>query len=102
MIEYDGKKYTLKYNMKRIEMIESVTEMPTFAEIKRTGGFLGITPLKAYIAYGIKEEGEDTFLKPKKGMEIAESIIESNGYHEVCAMVLEALERDCPFFFPEG
>lgn len=99
MIEYGGKNYVLKYNMKRIEMIESVTNMPTMADLRRTGGMLSLASLKAYIAYGIKEEGEDVFLKPKKGMEIAESIIESNGYPDVCATVLEALERDCPFFF---
>ena len=54
MIEYDGKNYVLKYNMKRIEMIESVTNMPTLAEIKRTGGMLGLLALKVYIAYAIK------------------------------------------------
>ena len=67
MIEYDGKNYVLKYNMKRIEMIESVTNMPTLAEIKRTGGMLGLLSLKTYIAYAIKEEGDDKFLPPKKG-----------------------------------
>lgn len=99
MIEYGGKNYVLKYNMKRIEMIESVTNMPTMADLRRTGGMLSLASLKAYIAYGIKEEGEDVFLKPKKGMEIAENLIESNGYTDVCTTVLEALERDCPFFF---
>ena len=102
MIEYDGKNYVLKYNMKRIEMIESVTNMPTLAEIKRTGGMLGLLALKVYIAYAIKREGEYKFLPPKKGMKIAESLIETNGYAEVCGLVLENLERDCPFFFQAG
>ncbi len=99
MIEYGGKKYVLKYNMKRIEMIESVTNMPTMADLRRTGGMLSLASLKAYIAYGIKEECSEVFLKPKKGMELAESMIESIGYTDVCTTVLEALERDCPFFF---
>lgn len=88
--------------MKRIEMIESVTDMPTMADLRRTGGMLSLASLKAYIAYGIKEEGADVFLKPKQGMELAENLIESNGYTDVCAIVLEALERDCPFFFQVG
>ena len=102
MIEYDGKNYVLKYNMKRIEMIESVTNMPTLAEIKRTEGMLSLLSLKAYVTYAIKEEGDEKFLPPKKGMEIAESLIESNGYVDVCGLVLECLERDCPFFFQAG
>lgn len=99
MITYGEKNYELKYNMKRIEMIEAATNMPTLADLKRTGGMLSLASLKAYIAYGIKEEGADTFLPPKKGMEIAENLIESNGYPEVCGTVIESLERDCPFFF---
>ncbi len=99
MFEYNGNSYVLKYNMKRIEMIESQTNMPTMAEIRRTGGMLGVASLKAYIAYAVKEEGSDAFLPPKKGIELAESLIESNGYADVCAMVLESIERDCPFFF---
>lgn len=102
MITYGGKNYVLKYNMKRIELIEGVTNMPTLADLQRTRGLLSLASLKTYVAYGIKEDGADTFLNPKKGMEIAESLIESNGYPDVCAIVLEALERDCPFFFREG
>lgn len=99
MITFEDKTYVLKYNMKRIELIEAATSMPTLADLKRTGGMLGLASLKAYIAYGIKEEGSDTFLPPKKGMELAEKLIESNGYADVCGTVVEALERDCPFFF---
>lgn len=102
MIEVNGKNYELKYNLKRIEMIEAVTGMPTLAEIRRTGGMLGIAALKAYFAYGLKEEGADIFVKPKEGMEICECLIETEDYQEICGMVLESMQRDCPFFFPQG
>ena len=99
MISHNGENYELKYNLKRIEMIEGVTNMPTLADIRRTGGMLSVATLKTYIAYGIKKEGADAFLAPKKGMEVAEALIESNGYANVCGLVMETLERDCPFFF---
>lgn len=102
MIEVNGKEYELKYNLKRIELIESVTGMPTMAELQRTRGMIGVTSLKAYFAYGLKEEGLDVFVAPKKGMEMCEQLIEAEGYMNVCGMVLEAMQRDCPFFFPEG
>lgn len=99
MFELDKKTYELKYNLKRIEMIEEATQMPTLAELRRTNGMLGITSLKTYIAFGLKEEGEEVFVKPKIGMEIAEKLIKQDGYAEVNAAVIEAIERDCPFFF---
>lgn len=102
MIEYNGKQYVLKYNLKRIEMIESVTNMPTMAEIQRTRGYLGVTTLKAYFAYALKEESSDVFVKPKEGMEICEALIQSEGYENVCALVLENMQRDIPFFFQAG
>lgn len=100
MIEYNDKKYVLKYNLKRIEMIEAVTNMPTLAEIQRTRGLFGVMQLKTYFAYALKEEGSDLFVKPKEGMDICEELIKSEGYENVCGLVLESMQRDVPFFFP--
>lgn len=99
MFEINGKNYVLKYNLKRVEMIENAVGMPTMADLSSHKGMLGLTALKTYFAYGLKEEGSDTFVAPKKGMEMAEALIENEGYLSVNGAVLEALDRDCPFFF---
>lgn len=99
MIKYEGKEYELKYNMQRIELIEAQTSMPTMAQISKTGGYFGINDLKLYIMYALKEKGADVFVMPKKAKHIAKNIIENGNYTDVCATVLEGLERDCPFFF---
>ena len=90
--------YELKFNMSRIEMIESQTSMPTLAQLRQTEGFLGISDLKAYLQFGLKKKGDDVFVMPKPAREIAEQLIERD-YQEACYLVLEALQRDCPFFF---
>lgn len=99
MFEINGKTYVLKYNLKRVEMIENAVGMPTMADLNSHKGMLGLTALKTYFSYGLKEEGADVFVAPKKGMEMAEALIENEGYMAVNGAVLEALERDCPFFF---
>lgn len=98
---YDGKEYELKYNLKRLEMIEGNTSLPTMAQISRTGGYFGISDLKVYISMGLKEKCADVFVMPRPAETIAEAIIEQD-YREACAAVLEALEHDCPFFFPKS
>lgn len=99
MFTHNGKEYEIKYNMQRIELIEAQTSMPTMAQISKTGGYFGLNDLKLYIMYALKEKGSDVFVMPKKAEQIAKDTIENGNYTDVCAMVLEGLERDCPFFF---
>lgn len=99
MFEINGKEYDLKYNMKRVELIENAIGMPMMAELSNHKGMFGLTALKTYFAYGLKEEGSDVFVKVKDGMKMAEDLIENEGYVNVNGAVLEALQRDCPFFF---
>lgn len=102
MFEIDQKTYTLKYNLKRVELIENTVGMPMMAEIASHKGMLGITALKSYFAYGLKEEGADVYVSPKAGMSMAEKLIETEGYIKVNGAVMEALEKDCPFFFQDA
>lgn len=97
-ITYNDKEYELKYNLKRIEMIESQTSMPTVAQIQKTLGYFGVKDLKIYLQMGLKEKGADAFVMPKPALEIAEALIKQD-YQNACGYVLDALERDCPFFF---
>lgn len=99
MFEINGKTYVLKYNLKRIEIIENAVGMPVMSDMYKNNGMLSLNALKTYFAYGLKEEDADAFVAPKKGMEMAEALIENEGYLAVNGAVLECLERDCPFFF---
>ena len=97
MFEFEEKQYELKYNLKRVEMIEDVTGVPTLATMQRTG--MRISHLKVYLGYGLKEAGSDAFVAPKKALDLAEQMIEEMGFASATSLVIETLQRDCPFFF---
>lgn len=97
MFEFEGKQYELKYNLKRVEMIEDVTGVPTLATMQRTG--MRISHLKVYLGYGLKEAGSDIFVVAKTALDLAEQIVEEMGFAAAMELVIEALQRDCPFFF---
>lgn len=99
MITINGEEYTLKYNINRIGLIENATGTPLMAEFAAYKGMLSIQHLQTYLAYGLKKEGSDVFVPLKTAMQMAENLILSEGYTTACGAVLEALERDCPFFF---
>lgn len=97
--EVNDKEYELKYNVKRVDMIEAVTKMPLMTTLTQNGGTLTRIDLVNYIAYGIKENGSDVFVSPKEGKELAEELIISEGYAKCLGMVLETIQEDCGFFF---
>lgn len=102
MFNFQNKEYELRFNMKRIEMIEAVTNMPTMASLSQSKGMLKLSDLKTYFGYALKENGSDVFVPVKTSLEIADEFIREKGYAKATELVLTALERDCPFFFQEN
>ena len=99
MFEFNGKEYDLKYNIKRVELIEAALNSSIMSSLAANKGYLSIQQIKTHFAFALKEAGSDVFVKPKEGQEIAEALIEGTGYEITTAQIIEALQRDCPFFF---
>lgn len=91
------KSYELAYNLKRIGMYEASNPslMLTFTQ---NGGMLTIPQMQALIAYGLRYEGGQ-WINPKTGLEVADTLIEQNGYAPMLNYIVEAVDRDCPFLF---
>lgn len=102
ILTYKGTRYKLKYGLKRIEMIEN-TLGKSMVSIMQSGS-MTITELTVTFAYGLIREDSYVFEPTKKAKEMAEKMLEAeNGaYLKMSDMVADALERDCPFFFPKG
>jgi|SRR5699024_5303831 len=98
MIEVNGKTYELKYNMRTIEQIEAVTKESLVASVRKTEGFLSIQELKIYFGFALFNDSGNR-VSPQQGMNIAETLIKSEGYMKVNQMVMGAIEKDCPFLF---
>lgn len=96
VFEIDGKSYDIAYNIKRIEMYENMFGS-IIASVSNSGAF-SVPQLRGLIGYGLRFEG-GSWVNPKHGMEMAYGLIEEYGYPELSSAVIEALERDCPFFF---
>lgn len=98
MFEIDGKTYELKYNMATIEKIENTTGASLVATIRKTEGLLSIGMLKVYFGMALFNE-EGNRMGQKQGMDIAQALIEQQGYMAVNEVVIVAIDRDCPFLF---
>ena len=98
MFEVDDKLYELKYTIRTIEAIENATGSSLVATIKKTEGLLSITTLKAYFAFALFNE-DGARVGQKQGAELAERLLESEGYMKLNEAVVVAIDRDCPFLF---
>lgn len=102
VLTYKDIRYKLKYGLKRIEMIEN-TLGKSMVSIMQSGS-MTITELTVTFAYGLIREDSYVFEPTKKAKEMAEELLEaeSGAYQKISDMIADALERDCPFFFPKG
>lgn len=93
----EGVSYIIGFNQKRIRLYEN-GHKPIMASFIQNGGAFSLSELQGLLAYGLRREG-GAYVNPRKGMEMAERLIDECGYVAVFERVTEALERDCGFLF---
>ena len=99
MLKVGEKEYELKYNLKRVESIENATGVPLMSALTSSRGMMSLNQLKTCFCYGLKETGSEGFVPLTSGQKVFENALEGFGYAGLVSEVIEALQRDCPFFF---
>ena len=99
MLEINGKIYEFKYTVGRIRMIEDTLGISLMETMVNSKGMLSISKICNFIAFGLKEKGKEGYVDFNEGMKIADELLEEKGYANITTTVIEAIQRDCPFFF---
>ena len=102
MIKIDGKEYELKYNLKRIRLIEEDTGKSAIEMLvgRNKSGLMMVSDMAAFFKYGVKEAGADAFLPPKQGEDLFEQYLIEAGWGDVSLAIQNQLQHDVPFMFP--
>ena len=95
--EVAGRTYAIKLTKKRLDLYEQ-RHKPVMASFIQNDGAFSAAELTAILAYGLCLEG-GAFVNPRRGMEMADRLVRTNGYLAVYEAVMEALQRDCGFLF---
>lgn len=97
------KEYTLKFNRKKIQQVESGLKISLMAEIQSTAGALSLTLLQTLFTVGLAEqtdeEGKYKQVHGKKAEEIYDDVLDTNGYQDLSAVVLQKVYDDMGFLF---
>lgn len=96
--EYKGRSYNLRYNMRRLQMAEQSTKSSVMETLTAHNSMMTIQELMIYFALGLCDT-EGNYIKPGKGLELAEKCIEKEGYLNLNMQVVDAIQRDCGFLF---
>lgn len=95
--EVNGRSFEIVLTKARLNLYEQ-RHTPIMASFIRNDGALSNAELTALLAYGLKLEG-GAYVNPRKGAEMAEKLIDANGYGAMFECVFGALQRDCGFLF---
>lgn len=98
IITVDEKKYTLKYNEQVIETIEMITGKSFMEILIDKKPVLSLADLKQYISNALYSE-EGGKIPQVQGAQIYKALLNSKGYMYLNMLVIETIQRDCPFFF---
>ena len=99
MIEYNGNKYNYKFTLPRVEKIEKAIGKPILSLLIENKGVISLENLKVLHENGLRTE-DDNFVGEKIAKEMFEEVLNQKGYAALLEELAEALQRDCPFFFP--
>ncbi len=99
MFTVDGVTYTLKYNTKKVETIETITKTSIVGEITKSNGILPIGALRQLFSFALVEESTNEVVKQSKAIEMFDKLIEENGLMTVNMAIIEKLRDDMGFMF---
>lgn len=103
MFQINEKDYELKFNMKRVELMEQrLGEGGVPRALLASDGMLSIAQCKTFFAFGLKEAGSDTFLAPAKATELFEQYLEEKGFTEAISRIYEEAQASLGFLFRVG
>ena len=100
-IEIQGDTYDFRFTDRRIDIIEKATGKPIVANFIQNGGVVSLADLRVMFIQGLKQE-DGPYIIQKTGEQAFKEVLEEYGYMALNGMIIEALERDCPFFFRES
>ena len=99
MFEYEGIQYKLYFTEGVIEAIETAIGSSLMNTLYKNNAMLPLKTLKTVFTMSVCEAATGKRPGQNTGMKIFEGVREQLGYLEMCGMIVQAFEHDCPFFF---
>lgn len=99
MFEVEGTVYTLKYNLKKLKTIETVTKTSVLGEVTKSNGIMPINVLEQLFSLALVEEATNEVVKQKEAVDMFEKVIENSGLVSVNMAIVEKLQDDLGFMF---
>lgn len=99
MFEYEGTEYKLYFTEGIIEAIETTIGESLMSALYKNNMMLPLRMLKNVFTMSLCEVATGKRPGQHTGMKIFEGVKEQLGYTDMCGMIAEAFEHDCPFFF---
>ena len=105
LFEVDGEPYTLRYNIKKMEQVESILGVSLISQMQQGTGMLPISTLRALFTVGLTHTADKSDLGAykkvtgKKATDLFDTLIHQNGYMDITQIVIGKFQEDMGFLF---
>lgn len=99
MFEVNGSTLDLRFNMKKIKTLENMYKTSLMAELSQNQGLLSFHLLEGLFTLGLYDVTEEKAVNGKKAQDIFEELLESEGYADLNAAIVNKLQEDLGFLF---
>lgn len=90
--------YELKFNEKTIEVVEAITSKSFMSIVSNAKGMLSLGDLRQYFSNALYSV-DGGRIPAVQGSNIFDEVLKTKGYVFVNMLVINTIQRDCPFFF---
>lgn len=99
MFEVDGDVLELRFNMQKVKMFESLYKVSLMSELSQSRGMLSFHLMEGLFGVGLYNNTSETTVKGKKSQVIFNKLIESEGYSDLNAAIVNKIQEDLGFLF---
>lgn len=99
MFEVEGKTYTLKFNEKKMDVIERTADVSLMSEFNKTNGLISMGLLRVMFTTALLDDETGNPVKGQKAIDIFDKVKETNGYQGLTNATLNQFTEDMGFLF---
>jgi len=99
MFTVENEVLELRFNMQKVKTLENMYGISLMAELSKNRGMLSFHLMEGLFSVGLYNKTQEQTVKGQKALDVFASLLESEGYATLNAVIVGKLQEDLGFLF---